>query len=122
MMSPLDPEQCKWECTPELFPRSEAETEIEQLEIGAARGSYEAKEKKRKAVGPDDGGADQNFSSAPFNTKRETSGDDAQREPGAEFIVWWDEPIDQDPENPMNWSLSKKWVNILTISTISFLV
>jgi hypothetical protein len=45
-------------------------------------------------------------------------------EPGqnAEFIVWWDEPEDQDPENPMNWSSKTKWMNILIISVISFLV
>ena len=46
----------------------------------------------------------------------------ARSEHGSEFIVSWDEPEDEDPENPMNWSSTKKWVNILTISVISFLV
>ncbi|KAL7952707.1 cycloheximide resistance protein [Trichoderma compactum] len=36
--------------------------------------------------------------------------------------VWWDEPEEQDPENPMNWPATKKWANILTISVMSFLV
>ncbi|KAK0105301.1 hypothetical protein ONS95_004316 [Cadophora gregata] len=40
----------------------------------------------------------------------------------AEITVWWDEPEDQDMANPMNWSSSKKWVNICTISVISFIV
>jgi hypothetical protein len=40
----------------------------------------------------------------------------------SEFIVWWDEPETEDPENPMNWSPSVKWANILTLSVISFLV
>ncbi|PBP18879.1 hypothetical protein BUE80_DR010404 [Diplocarpon rosae] len=39
-----------------------------------------------------------------------------------DLIVGWDEPEDQDPENPMNWSSTKKWLNICTISTISFIV
>ncbi|KAH8595870.1 major facilitator superfamily domain-containing protein [Bisporella sp. PMI_857] len=36
--------------------------------------------------------------------------------------VWWDEPEDQDPANPMNWTSTKKWTNISVISVISFLV
>ncbi|KAL6825362.1 cycloheximide resistance protein [Trichoderma camerunense] len=36
--------------------------------------------------------------------------------------VWWDEPEEQDPENPVNWPATKKWANILTISIMSFLV
>ena len=35
-------------------------------------------------------------------------------------IVWWNEPVDQDPENPMNWSARKKWVNITILSAITF--
>ncbi|OHW97022.1 major facilitator superfamily transporter [Colletotrichum incanum] len=38
------------------------------------------------------------------------------------LTVHWDEPESQDPENPMNWRPVVKWVNILTISVISFLV
>lgn len=36
--------------------------------------------------------------------------------------VRWNTPEDQDPANPFNWSSRVKWANILTISTISFLV
>lgn len=31
-------------------------------------------------------------------------------------IVWWDEPADQDPENPMNWTEKKKWINIALLA------
>ena len=53
---------------------------------------------------------------------RETNGEAAQAQLDAEHLVWWDEPADQDPENPMNWSPKVKWANILIISVISFLV
>jgi hypothetical protein len=42
--------------------------------------------------------------------------------PEDQFMVWWDEPAEQDATNPMNWPSAKKWTNILTISAISFLV
>jgi hypothetical protein len=35
-------------------------------------------------------------------------------------IVWWDS--EDDPANPMNWSLPKKWTNIGLISAITFIV
>jgi hypothetical protein len=38
-----------------------------------------------------------------------------------ENIVWWDDPVDQDPENPMNWPASKKWGTIAVISSITFI-
>jgi hypothetical protein len=34
-------------------------------------------------------------------------------------VVDWDGP--DDPENPLNWSQAKKWVNIATISTITLI-
>lgn len=34
-------------------------------------------------------------------------------------IVDWDGP--DDPENPMNWSLSKKNINVLLVSVFTFL-
>lgn len=39
----------------------------------------------------------------------------------SEFEVWWDEPADQDPANPMNWSNARKWTIIATVSFITFL-
>ncbi|RDW87742.1 hypothetical protein BP5796_03436 [Coleophoma crateriformis] len=39
-----------------------------------------------------------------------------------EFEVWWEKPEDQDPENPMNWPDRRKWMNILAMSGITFLV
>lgn len=38
-----------------------------------------------------------------------------------EFDVFWNEPADQDPENPMSWSMGRKWGIIATISFITFL-
>ncbi|KAL2062249.1 hypothetical protein VTL71DRAFT_6515 [Oculimacula yallundae] len=37
-----------------------------------------------------------------------------------EYLVCWDDS--EDPNNPKNWSPLKKWGNICTISTISFIV
>ena len=39
----------------------------------------------------------------------------------SEFDVWWNEPADQDLENPMNWTTKKKWSNIGIMSCITFL-
>lgn len=63
-----------------------------------------------------------NPSTSSSNSKHETNRSAVEREPRSDLIVWWDEPEDRDPENPMNWSSTRKWVNILTISTIGFLV
>jgi len=41
---------------------------------------------------------------------------------GVDIMVWWDEPVDEDTANPLNWSSTKKWTNICTISVISFIV
>jgi hypothetical protein len=35
--------------------------------------------------------------------------------------VYWDEPVDQDPSNPMNWPSLQKWANIAVLSSITFL-
>ncbi|KAJ9645324.1 hypothetical protein H2199_003330 [Coniosporium tulheliwenetii] len=53
-------------------------------------------------------------SEAPTVVEDETS------EPKDPNIVWWDEPADQDPANPMNWSSGKKWGNIAVLSAITF--
>ncbi|KAL9091713.1 MAG: hypothetical protein Q9165_004789 [Trypethelium subeluteriae] len=34
-------------------------------------------------------------------------------------VVWWEEPADQDPANPLNWSAKKKWANIAILSGIT---
>jgi hypothetical protein len=46
----------------------------------------------------------------------------AYSELDSQFTVWWEEPEDQDRENPRNWSPWRKWTNIITISVISFVV
>lgn len=35
--------------------------------------------------------------------------------------IFWDEPADQDPTNPMNWSMARKWSIVAMISFITFL-
>lgn len=35
--------------------------------------------------------------------------------------VWWDEPVDKDPANPMNWPAWRKWSIISILSFITFL-
>lgn len=35
--------------------------------------------------------------------------------------VFWEEPANQDPENPMNWSDGRKWGIIGILSLLSFL-
>ena len=42
-------------------------------------------------------------------------------EKASEFDVWWNEPADQDLENPVNWTTKKKWSNIGIMSCITFL-
>jgi hypothetical protein len=67
-------------------------------------------------------GEDSTSIPATRNSNHESNPRTALTEPFSDLIVWWDEPEDQCPENPMNWSSSKKWMNILVISLISFLV
>ena len=46
-----------------------------------------------------------------------------QEEAGSEVkdphIVEWDGP--DDPENPLNWSVRRKWANVITFSTITMI-
>lgn len=41
---------------------------------------------------------------------------------GATIDVWWEDPEQDNPANPLNWPNRKKWLNILTISVIAFFV
>ncbi|OKL62600.1 hypothetical protein UA08_01671 [Talaromyces atroroseus] len=50
----------------------------------------------------------------------EATSDSANVEEQDPNIVWWDS--EDDPANPMNWSLLKKWTNIGLISAITFIV
>lgn len=38
-----------------------------------------------------------------------------------EFVVYWEEPADQDPENPQSWSSLQKWTIIGIVSFVTFL-
>lgn len=98
------------------------ETEGRQMEVGANIYPGGVMEKKREVAKEKGEKINANPLSASLNSKQETNDCAAQAEPGSELIVWWDEPDDKNQENPMNWSSTKKWANILVISVISFLV
>lgn len=92
------------------------------MEVGANIYPDRVMEKKREVVKEKGEKVNANPLSASLNSKQETNDCAAQAEPGPKLIVWWDEPDDENQENPMNWSSTKKWANILVISVISFLV
>ena len=120
MPPPSGSRQSSWESTP---PFSQLlVTELGQLEAGANTYTHEMKEEKREEASNKEDRLRGNPSLASSSSKHETNGGATQTESGSEFVVWWDEPHDQDPENPMNWSSTKKWFNICVISIISFLV
>ena len=97
---------------PNLSYEAHPETGPQQLEAGEIT---ELDEKER--------GSGTNTPSALLPPKDdEATSENVHPEPGSEFVVWWNEPADQDPKNPLNWSSKKKWLNIMTISLISFLV
>jgi hypothetical protein len=53
-------------------------------------------------------------------THADIAGNPKENEPVDENVVWWDEPVDQDPLNAMNWSEKKKWANIAVLSAMTF--
>jgi hypothetical protein len=100
----------------EIEPReSDTGASISLDEIRVMKKEASEEEEEEEKVDPD-------ISSASPNSTPSDTVIPKQCESGSEFSVWWEEPVDQDPENPMNWSSTRKWVNILTISFISFLV
>ena len=36
-------------------------------------------------------------------------------------LIWWNEPENEDPSNPKNWSTSRKWMHVGILSSITFL-
>ena len=48
-------------------------------------------------------------------------GDAGKEVVNRENIVWWEEPADQDPSNPMAWPQRRKWGIIATMSFMTFL-
>lgn len=41
--------------------------------------------------------------------------------PNSVYDVYWTEPANEDPENPMNWTPRKKWEIVGVLSFLSFL-
>lgn len=37
------------------------------------------------------------------------------------YSVWWNEPEDKDPDNPLNWASGQKWTIIGVLSLLTFL-
>lgn len=107
----FDSKKSSWGSTPTTFQQGDPERgQVEGSPISYADGTNESNEN------------DENDGTNPLPpsfSKSETNGDiPAESDP--KLIVWWDGP--EDPENPMNWSSTWKWVNICVISVISFLV
>lgn len=50
-----------------------------------------------------------------------TAASSPEQDPDQSLSVWWDEPAEQDPENPLNWSTGRKWGIIATLSVFAFL-
>jgi hypothetical protein len=106
--------QASSENIPNLSNATRSDAEPQQLEAGLG---------EHPELNEKDTGSGISTPSALLPPKNgEATSENAHREPGSEFVVWWEEPANQDPENPLNWSSRKKWLNIMTISVISFLV
>lgn len=54
-----------------------------------------------------------------MNHKENNDGDKPIAE--MQFDVFWDEPANQDPADPMNWNMTQKWAIIAIVSFITFL-
>ncbi|OBT55453.1 hypothetical protein VE04_04619 [Pseudogymnoascus sp. 24MN13] len=108
MSPPLASLNSSWESTPTIFQQGDPEKgQVEGSSNSYVDGNNEKDENDGANTPPSS------------NSKNESDGDvPAELDPG--FIVWWDGP--DDPENPMNWSSTWKWVNICVISVISFIV
>ncbi|KFX94318.1 hypothetical protein O988_06381 [Pseudogymnoascus sp. VKM F-3808] len=111
MLPPLVSKKSSWESTPTIFQQGDPE-----------RGQVEGSPSSYADGANENNKNDENDGANPLPSsfsKSETNGDiPAETDP--KLIVWWDGP--EDPENPMNWSSTWKWVNICVISVISFLV
>lgn len=108
MLPPPDSKKSSWESTPTILQQGDAEKG--QVEGGPNSYVDEANEKDENA------GANP----LPSLSSEDRADSDLPAELDSELIVWWDGP--EDPENPMNWSSTWKWINICIISVISFLV
>ncbi|KAI3556005.1 hypothetical protein CABS03_09624 [Colletotrichum abscissum] len=76
-------------------------------------------ETSSSAASPNLRGDDEEATIAEPNANSVNTVVDDAAEPENEFSVWWAD--DQDPENPMNWSKSRKLGIIATLSFITFL-
>jgi hypothetical protein len=56
----------------------------------------------------------------PSDTNNLHDGTSIEAEP-VSLEVYWNEPVDEDPANPMNWPSRKKWASIAVLSSITFL-
>lgn len=108
MPPPIGPKKSSWESTPTIIQLGDAERGL--VEMGSNSQITEANEKNEN---------DDAHPLPSWNSKNETH-DDVRAELDSELIVWWDGL--EDPDNPMNWSPTCKWINICVISVISFLV
>ena len=52
---------------------------------------------------------------------KEVQVEHAESTPEDPNVVWWDEPADQDPQNPMNWSAGRKSATIAILSFVTLI-
>jgi hypothetical protein len=108
-MPPLiDSKKSSWESTPTVLEQGE-------VEKGNAEGSSNSYVDEANENDENDCA-----NPPPSSNSKNESDRDVPAELDSELIVWWNGP--DDPENPMNWSSTWKWVNICVISVISFIV
>lgn len=86
--------------------------------------TYPPKKEKDVAMGDSEAktcDTNEPIQSSPLNTGTDEEKGEVSAPADPTFVVWWEEPADQDPENPMNWPMSRKWATIAVLSTITFL-
>ncbi|KAI9666462.1 MAG: hypothetical protein M1821_004398 [Bathelium mastoideum] len=120
MPPPTGPKRCFEKHTPEVF--QPPDSSPENLEAGFTIEPKDQKEKAGDATEEKFEEPSANHPSPPSHTTRGSHSETIEQDDRSELVVWWDEPYDQDPENPMNWPSKRKWVNIITISVTGFLV
>lgn len=71
--------------------------------------------------GPQPQGKGQGLSSDQETPATESKNTDKDVGVDTNLEVFWNEPADQDPENPLNWSARRRWSIVAMVSFITFL-
>lgn len=84
-----------------------SEARLEEAELKSSQNTPKITEKSVDDLAVENGEVNSQSATGPENDN--------------EFVVWWQEPIDQDSENPMNWRDGRKWAIIGILSFFTFL-